>query len=208
MGEDHQVRICGFGGRGFDTHGSLLLRFPCILFWGCSGFMLWFLRPVLLPGGGNCKLLRSLLDRMMMRISMWVRGWSHGGLDNTPPSDDLFPPLAQVHLLGRGTVPLGFRSGRLACGDALSAALGRLLRKSYLRLLPLYTATVVRCVLFATATAFGLFQRGRVATGDVETPQERHRRAYPLLRCVWPKRWQRLHCIGPFGASYDSTDTR
>jgi len=25
---------------------------------------------------------------------------------------------------------------------------------------------------------------------------------------VCPKRWQRLHCIGPFGDRYDSTDTR
>ena len=30
----------------------------------------------------------------------------------------------------------------------------------------------------------------------------------PRLRCVCPKRWQCLHCNGPFGARYDSTDTR
>jgi len=44
----------------------------------------------------------------------WDVGWIRGSLDDTPPSDDVIPPLAQVHLLGRGTVPLSFRSSRLA----------------------------------------------------------------------------------------------
>ena len=35
-----------------------------------------------------------------------------------------------------------------------------------------------------------------------------HRVAYPQLRCVGPKRCQSLLCNGPFGATYDSTDTR
>jgi hypothetical protein len=30
---------------------------------------------------------------------------------------------------------------------------------------------------------------------------------YPQLRCVCLKRFQRLHCSGPFGATYGSTDT-
>ena len=38
--------------------------------------------------------------------------------------------------------------------------------------------------------------------------QAMHGVAYPQLRCVWPKRWQRLYCSGPFRALYDSTDTR
>ena len=70
---------------------------------------------------------------------MWVGGWNGGGLDDTPSSDDVVPPLAQIHLLGRGTGPLSFLSGRLACGNALSAALGRLLCKGRLRLLPLHS---------------------------------------------------------------------
>ena len=32
--------------------------------------------------------------------------------------------------------------------------------------------------------------------------------AYPQLCFVWPKRCQRLHCIGPFGSTYHSIDTR
>ena len=28
------------------------------------------------------------------------------------------------------------------------------------------------------------------------------------FRCVWPMRWQRLHCSGPFGSTYVSTVTR
>ena len=100
---------------------------------------------------------------------MWVGGWSRGGLD-TPPSDDVVPPLAQVHLLGRGTGPLGFRSGGLACDDVLSAALGRLLCTSRLRLRPLRTATVVCCVVCPASTALRLFPRGRVSTGEVGAP--------------------------------------
>ena len=34
-----------------------------------------------------------------------------------------------------------------------------------------------------------------------------YRVAYPQLHCMCPKRWQRWHCSGPFGATYDSTDT-
>jgi hypothetical protein len=68
---------------------------------------------------------------------MWVGVWSRGGLDDMHPSHDVVTPLAQVHLLGRGTGPLGFRRGRLPCGDALSAVLGCLLCNSCLCLLPL-----------------------------------------------------------------------
>jgi len=82
---------------------------------------------------------------------MWVGGWSRGSLDDTLPSDDVIPPLTQVHLLGRGTDPLSFRSVSLACGAALSAALGRLLCKSRLHILPLHTATVFRCVDFPSS---------------------------------------------------------
>ena len=69
-----------------------------------------------------------------------------------------------------------FRSGRLACGDALSAALGRLLCKSRLRLLPLYTTTVVRCVISPAATAHRLPPRGRASNGEVEAPTSDTRR--------------------------------
>jgi len=48
-------------------------------------------------------------------------------LTKRPPSDDVIPPLAQVHLLGRGPGPLSFRSGGVACGGVLSDTLGRLL---------------------------------------------------------------------------------
>jgi len=53
-----------------------------------------------------------------------IRVWVRRSLDDTPPSDDVIPPLAKVPLLGRWASSLSFRSGRLACGDALSAAPG------------------------------------------------------------------------------------
>ena len=82
----------------------------------------------------------------------------------------MIPPLAQVHLFGRGTGPLSFRSGRLAGGDALSAAFGRLLCKSHIRFLPLHTATVVRCVVSHAATSLRQLPRGRASTGEVGAP--------------------------------------
>jgi len=101
---------------------------------------------------------------------MWVAGWSCGSLDDTPPSDDVIPSLTQVHLLGRGTGPQRFKSGRLACGDALSAAYRRLLCKSRLHFLPLHTATVVCCVVSPAVTALKLFPRDSASTGEVGAP--------------------------------------
>jgi len=134
---------------------------------------------------------------------MWVGGWSRGSLDDTPPLDNVIPLLVQVHLLVRGTGPLSFRSGRFSCGDTLSSVFGRLLCKSRLRFLPLHTAMVVRGVISPTATALRLFPWGRASTRKVGAPTS----DAPQLCCVWPKCWQRLHCSGPFGATYDSTNT-
>jgi hypothetical protein len=87
------------------------------------------------------------------------------GFDNSPPSDDVAPPLAQVHLLGRSPGPLGVRCGMVASGSALTALLGRPLCKSRLRFFPLYTATVVRRVVSPATTALMLSLRGRASTG-------------------------------------------
>jgi len=99
---------------------------------------------------------------------MWVGGWTRGCLDDMPPSDDVIPPLAQVHLLGRGTGQLSFRSSRLACDDAVSAAFGRLLCKSRLPFLPLLTYTVIRRVESPAATALRLLPRSRASIGEVD----------------------------------------
>jgi len=96
--------------------------------------------------------------------------WSGGGFDDTPPSNDVIRSLAQVHLLGKGPGSLSFRSGRLPCCVALAAVLGRLLCYSRLRLLPLYTATVFRCVVFPATTALKIFPRSSASTGEVEAP--------------------------------------
>ena len=58
----------------------------------------------------------------------------------------------------------------MGCGGALSATVGHLLCKRGLRLFPLYTALVVRCVLSPAATALELFPRGRATTGEVGAP--------------------------------------
>ena len=68
-----------------------------------------------------------------------------------------------VPLLGRVPGPLSFRSGSVACGDALSATLGHLLCKRRPRFLQLYTSTVVPRV-----GTTQLFPRGGSSTGEVE----------------------------------------
>ena len=96
-------------------------------------------------------------------------------------------------------------AGKTHC--VLWAALRHLLCKSRLRFLPLYTATVVRCVVSPAATALMLFPRGRASTREAGDPTSDAPR-YLQLRCVWPKCWQRLHCSRPFGATYYSIDIR
>ena len=119
----------------------------------------------------------------------------------------MIPPLAQVHLLGRGTGPLSFRSSRLACGDTLfrlrsDACFARAAFASF-------HFTQSLAVWFPPQPQHWGCSRG------VEHPPERwgpphatHRVAYSQLRRVWPKPWQRLHCSGPLGATYDSIVTR
>ena len=170
MGEDHQVVCCA--DLGFDNRGGFLLRLPSSPLRGCCGFGLRFFRPGSLSDGGRYSVLGRLRDRLRRGIRMWVGGWSRGRLADTTPSDDVFAPLAQVHLLGTGTGPLSFRSDRLVCGDALSDVFGRLLCKSRLRLLPLHTDPAVRCVFSSEAKALKLFPRGRVSThgfGPIQT---------------------------------------
>jgi len=87
----------------------------------------------------------------------------------------------------KASCPFGkvsFRCGMLTGGDPLSSAFGCLLYNSRLRLLPLDTATVVRCVVSLTTTALRLIPRGTVSTGEMGAPQAKHRGAYIQLRCV------------------------
>jgi hypothetical protein len=167
LGGDHQVGGCGFGSRGFDTRACFLLWLPSSRLRACCRFGPRLLRPGRLPGGSHFRLFGRLRDRLR---GFWDCRWSGGGgsLDNTPPSDDVIPHLAQVHLLGRGPGPLSFRGGTVACGGALSGMLGCLLCKSRLRFFPLDTAPVVRSVVSPAATALRL-SRGRAPTGEVGT---------------------------------------
>ena len=170
MGGDPQAGCYGFSCRGFDTRDCFILRHPRSPLRGCCGFKRRCLRPGRLTGGGHCGLRGRLRDLMWRGINVRVVGWVRRSLEDTPPSDDVIPPLAKILLLGRWTGPLSFWSVRLGCGDDLSAALGRLLCKSRLRLLTLYTATVFRCVVFHAATTHRLLRRGRASTGEVGTP--------------------------------------
>ena len=100
-------------------------------------------------------------------IKLWVGGWSRGGPEHRPPLVEVVPPLAEVLLVGRRTGLLGFRNGSLAYGDALLAELERLLCKSGLRLLPIYTTTVFHRVFSPDARTLRLFSRVIVSTGGM-----------------------------------------
>jgi len=165
LGGDHQAGCCLFSCRGFGTRDSFLLRPPRSPLRSCCEFELRFFRPGRLPGGGHCGLRERLRDLMRRGIIVKVVGWVRRSLNDTPPSNDVIPPLAKVLLLGSWTGPLSFRSGRVGGGDALSAALGRFLRNRRLSLLPLHTATVVRCVVSPAATAHSLLPRVRALPG-------------------------------------------
>ena len=175
FGGVHPVGICVFSRCGFDTC-SCFLVFPNSRLSGCCGFGLGLLSPRRLPGGGHLRLLGRFRDWLSSGFWIGIGRWCGGGLDNVPPSDDVIPLLAKVHLLGREPVPLSFCSGGVACDDVLSDTLG---------CLPCHTLE------------------------GWEPPHwTQHRGAYLQLCCVCPKRWQLLHCRGPFGAMYVSTDTR
>ena len=117
-------------------------------------------------------------------------------------------PLAQVHLLGKRPGPLYFRGGKVGCGGAISATIGRLLCKCGLRFFPLHEAPVVRRVVSPQQQHWRCSRGVEQPPKRWKTPHATHRGAYPQFRCVCPKRWQRLHCNAPFGATYDSTDNR
>ena len=68
---DHHVRGCGFGGRGFDTHGCFILCLPRDRLSGCCRFFLELLRPSRLPGGGHFRLRRSLRDQLKRGFRIW-----------------------------------------------------------------------------------------------------------------------------------------
>ena len=201
MGGDHQAGCCGCGGRGFDTRGFFLLRLQSSPFRGCCVFGLRFLRPGRLHGGSHYRLLGRFRDRLRRGIRFLIGGWSCGSLDDTPPSDDVIPPLAKVHLLGGGAAQLSFRSGRLACGDALSAAFRRLLCKIRLLFLPLHTATLVRCVVSLAATPMR-FPWGRASTRDVGAP------TCDAFALSVAKALAALALQWAFWSHIDSTDTR
>jgi hypothetical protein len=87
-----------------------------------------------------------------------------------PPSDDVIPPLAQVHLLGRGPGLLSFWIGGVASGGALLDTLRRSLCKGRLHFFPLDRAPVIHCVVAPAATALRLLPQGRAPTGEVGAP--------------------------------------
>ena len=138
---------------------------------------------------------------------MWVCGSRRGGLDDTPLGRRGSTPLPDPSARQKGW-PLGFRVGRLVCGDPLSAALGRLTRNSRLRLFPLYTATVVRCVVPTAATAMRLFPQGRASTGEVSAPTSVLPGFVSAVTLRVAEALADLTLQRAFGFTYDSTETR
>jgi hypothetical protein len=134
---------------------------------GCCGLRRRLFRLGHLTGGCHFWLVRCLHD--LVREGFGSGGRS-GGIDNTPPSDDVGPPLTQVHLVSRGLGPLRFWGGRFACGSVPITPFRRSLCKSCLRLFPFDTTPVVcpySCSTGAAPEGLGTHQRG-------ENPHTRH----------------------------------
>lgn len=91
-------------GRGFVNFGCFfrLLRSP---FRRYCEFEISFLRPGRFPGGGHYRLLGFIRNRLRFGFRMWVCSWSCCSLDDTPPSDEVIPPITQAHLLGKDIGP-------------------------------------------------------------------------------------------------------
>jgi hypothetical protein len=172
LGVDHQFRGCGLC--GFDTRGFLLCL-PSGRLSGCCRFWIGLLRPSRFPGGCHFRLRGCLCDRLRRVFRIW---WSGGGLDKTPPSEDVVPVLAQIRLLGRCTGPF------CGAGSALSDTLKRSLCNGCLRLFPLYTAAVTRRVVATAAKARGCSLGVEHPPERWEPPKASLRGAYPQLHCV------------------------
>jgi hypothetical protein len=83
--------------------------------------LIWAL---LFRGGCHCGQLSRVSDWFGDACGVWI-----SGLHNPPSSDNMDPTLAQVHLLGRGPGPFGFRGRRLARGRCPVTLSRRLLCK-------------------------------------------------------------------------------
>ena len=74
--------------------------------------------------------------------------------------DDIIPPFAQVHMLGRGLLTNEISKRRSGTWGRSFGPLGRSHCKGCLRLFPLNTASVVPRVVGTAAAALGLFLHG------------------------------------------------
>jgi hypothetical protein len=119
----------------------------------------------------------------------------------------VIPPLAKIHLLGRGPGPLGFWRERVVCSCALSAVIRRLLCTSCFCFFPLHTVPVDRSVVSPAAAATGLFLRGRASTGEVEAHTRDASGCVSAVMLRVPKAFGSLRLQCAFWATYDSTDT-
>ena len=87
--------------------------------------------------------------------------WQHA------PSVDVIPALAQVHLLGRRSVPLKFQSGGVSLDGAFSVMLGRLIFKGGLPLCPLNRVAEISLVVATASAKLRLNYRHRTPSGYV-----------------------------------------
>jgi hypothetical protein len=190
---------------GFDTRRYFLLWLRSSRLTGCCRFRLCLLRPGRLADGGHIRLRGRL--RYWLRRGIRFGEWSGSSLYITPPSGDVIPSFAQVHLLGRGPCPLNFRNGGVVCGGDLSDTIGLLICKDRLHILPLNTAPVFCCVVVPTVTALGLLPWGRAPTLELGASQAMHRGSYSQLSCVCLMVLQRVLCSVPIVVTYVSIDT-
>jgi hypothetical protein len=106
-------------------------------------------------------------------------------LTTCPPWTTWIHPSPRSICWAEGPACLAFGAAGLLVACFYSQK-GHPLYKCRLCFFPLYTTTVVRCVVSPIATAIRLSPKGRESTGDVGPPYATHRGVYPQLRCVCP----------------------
>jgi len=150
----------------------------------------------------------SICGGQFSRRGIWFGFWSCAGLLNTPTSDDVIQPLAQVICSAEDPARRGFEaigwSVALLFWQRSGACFARAALASFHLLQPQYFAEWFP----PQPQHLGCTRGVEHPPNGWEPPRATHVGAYPQLRCVCPKRWQRWHCSGPFGATYDSIDTR
>jgi len=139
-----------------------------------------------------------MLGRLRDRLRIGIERWSVV-LDNMPPSDDVVGTAPRSLFSAEGQARLGLGAGGWPVTALFWPRSGSCSARPTLPL-PNSTPEVCRVVTPAV-TALRQSSRGRTYTGELGSATDDAQGCVSLVTLRGPKRWLRLHCSGPFGAT-------